>query len=103
MNDLHYASYCGDIKSLANCLERGMDPNERDNYRGYTALHWLIDMLAVDGPRMEMMKLLISYGADPNAVATDEYKSTPLTLAAEAGTSESEKMTSALLKSGACT
>ena len=64
MTELHYAAYCGDIDTLKECLANGMDPNQKDEYRKYTAAHWVTDMSAVYGPRLEMLKELINAGAD---------------------------------------
>jgi len=101
MTELHYATYCGDMDAMVSCLDKGMDLNQRDEYRGYTALHWLLDMLAADGPREEMLQILIERGADLNAVAQDEYNSTPLILAKESGTECGDKIVQELLKHGA--
>lgn len=84
MTELHYAAYCGDHESLNRCLEAGMDPNQKDEYRGYTALHWLSDMAAAGGgPRDLMAKELIQHGADISIVSKDGC--TALQLANEAG------------------
>ena len=54
MTQLHYDAYCGNLEGLSWCLAEGMNPNDRDDYREYTPVHWLADMAAVDGPRVEM-------------------------------------------------
>ena len=66
MTELHYAAYCGDFDELTRCLGAGMDPNVTDQYRGYTATHWLADMAATGGPRVEMLRALAAHGADLN-------------------------------------
>lgn len=84
MTELHYAAYCGDRESLSRCLESGMDPNQRDEYRGYTALHWLSDMAAAGGDPRDLMAIeLIQHGADISIVSNDGY--TAIQLANEAG------------------
>jgi hypothetical protein len=67
MTQLHYDAYCGNLEGLIWCLEQGMEVNATDTYRGYTPTHWLADMAAVDGPRMEMLRELVRHGADINA------------------------------------
>ena len=46
MTTLHFAAYAGDLEAMEKALAAGLDPNARDDYRGYTALHWLADMSA---------------------------------------------------------
>jgi len=83
MSELHYAAYCGDAKALSNCLKAGMNPNQADTYRGYTALHWLADMAAAGGDdRAKMAAELMRYGADPTIKSEDQY--TAIQLAQEA-------------------
>ena len=99
MNELHYATYCGDLDRLAICLDAGMDPNAKDQYRGYTAVHWLADMAATSGSRLEMLRALAAHGADLNLKsATDQ---TALSLAREAGTEGGDELATALLTLGA--
>jgi ankyrin repeat protein len=64
MTQLHYDAYCGNLEGLIWCLENGSDVNETDNYRGYAAIHWLADMAAVGGPRIEMLHALVAHGAN---------------------------------------
>jgi ankyrin repeat protein len=72
MTDLHYAAYCGDAELLSHCLKNGMHPNQRDEYRGYTALHWLADMAAAaGGDRALMAEELLRYGADQELKCND--------------------------------
>lgn len=55
MTELHYAAYCGDLDALLYWLEAGLAVNATDTYRGYTPTHWLADMAAAGGPRVEML------------------------------------------------
>lgn len=99
MTELHFAAYCGDLDDLAHYLEAGMDPNVRDQYRGYTATHWLADMAAVGGPRVEMLRALVAHGADLNLVSSSGV--TALELAREAGSLAGEELVEELLRFGA--
>lgn len=99
MNRLHYAAYCGDLDEMVQQLDAGIDPNLRDEYRGYTALHWLADMAATGGPRLQMLKLLAEKGADLNLVS--DSGDTAVGLAREAGTVGSELLEQELIKLGA--
>ncbi len=99
MTDLHYAAYCGDGDALAQCLSRGMDPNKKDDYRGYTPLLWLMDMAATGGPRVEMFQALVRHGADIHATSSDGTSA--LTLAREAGNQTGDDLVEALLALGA--
>ncbi|WP_092411111.1 ankyrin repeat domain-containing protein [Dokdonella immobilis] len=83
VSELHYAAYCGDAEALSRCLEAGADPNHADQYRGYTALHWLADMAAAGGDdRARMAEELLRHGADPTIKSSDSY--TPVQLALDA-------------------
>ncbi len=64
MTELHAAAHAGDLDALKSALAAGLDPNARDEYRGYTALHWLMDMAATGGRRLEMLHLLCDAGAN---------------------------------------
>lgn len=99
MTQLHYDAYCGNLPGLVWCLERRMSPNKKDTYRGYTAVHWLADMAAVDGPRVEMLKALVQYGADVNLEAKDG--TTALMLARAAGSKLGKKLATELVRLGA--
>jgi ankyrin repeat protein len=99
MNGLHYAAYCGDLEELVRQLDSGIDPNIRDGYRGYTAVHWLADMAATGGPRVQMLKLLAERGADLNLVSGSG--DTAVGLAREAGSAGSELLEQELIKLGA--
>lgn len=99
MTDLHYAAYCGDLNALRHFLEVGSTVNAADTYRGYTATHWLTDMAAAGGSRIEMLKLLVQYGADVNIKTPDG--TTALMLAREAGSAEGDLLASMLIEFGA--
>lgn len=95
MTTLHFAAYAGDLEAMEKALAAGLDPNARDDYRGYTALHWLADMSATGGPRTEMLDLLLEHGADLDLVsATGE---TALSLARAAGAHGGDALAAALL------
>lgn len=96
MTELHYAAYAGDIDGLRRALAAGLDVNAADTYRGYTPLHWLADMAATGGPRLEMLELLIRSGADINRLALDG--TTALVLAREAGTAGGDELAAVLSK-----
>jgi ankyrin repeat protein len=99
MTKLHYAAYCGDGDALARCIATGMNPNQQDKYRGYTALLWLMDMAATGGPRLEMFRTLVSHGADIHIRATDGTSA--LKLARAAGTQSGDDLAAALVALGA--
>jgi ankyrin repeat protein len=99
MTQLHYDAYCGNLPGLLWCLEHGMDVNATENYRGYTATHWLADMAAADGPRVEMLKALVGHGADVNLRTPDGI--TPLMLARAAGSDLGDELASELIALGA--
>ena len=90
MTKLHYAAYRGDQTELERQLEAGADPNVKDQYRGYAAVHWLADMAATGGPRLQMLKLLAQHGADIDALA--DNGATALSLAIEAGSATGEQL-----------
>ncbi|MDR7151978.1 ankyrin repeat protein [Hydrogenophaga palleronii] len=90
MTPLHFSTYCGDMNELCRSLDAGADPNARDSYRGYTAVHWLADMAATGGPRVQMLRRLAEAGADFNLKAN--AGETALGLALEAGTAGSEQL-----------
>lgn len=99
MNELHYAAYCGDLAELLRSLASGVDVNATDNYRGYTATHWLADMAATGGPRVEMLDELVKHGADINIQTPDG--TTALMLARAAGSKGGDNLAVKLLASGA--
>lgn len=99
MTALHFAAYCGDLAELVRCLLAGADVHATDNYRGYTAAHWLADMAATDGPRVEMLRRLVQHGADVNTQTADG--TTALSLARAAGSSEGDLLAAELVRLGA--
>ena len=99
MTALHYAAYCGDLSELRRQLDAGADPNEKDDYRGYAAIHWLADMAATGGPRVQMLRLLVERGADTALVAGNG--ATVFELASEAGTVTGEQLLEELSQIGA--
>lgn len=99
MTDLHYAAYCGDLSALRHFLDVGPAINATDTYRGYTATHWLADMAAAGGSRVEMLKLLVQHGADVNIKTPDG--TTALMLAREAGSAEGDLLAAMLIEFGA--
>ena len=99
MTQLHYDAYCGNIDCLVSCLENGFDVNATDTYRGYTPTHWLADMAATGGPRLEMLRILVRHGADVNAKTPTGI--TPLILARQAGSAGGGELASELIRLGA--
>jgi ankyrin repeat protein len=100
MNEMHYAAYCGDRDELERALGSGLDPNTKDTYRGYAAIHWLADMAATDGPRMEMLRVLVERGADISL--RSDNGETALSLAVAAGSETGEELAMELKRLGAC-
>jgi ankyrin repeat protein len=99
MTQLHYDAYCGNLEGLVWCLENGMDVNATDTYRGYTPAHWLADMAATGGPRVEMLRALVKHGADINFKTPDG--TTTLMLARQAGNAGGDELASELVALGA--
>jgi ankyrin repeat protein len=99
MNALHFAAYCGDISELIIQLDAGVQPNAKDQYRGYTAVHWLVEMAATGGPRVEMLRLLVAKGADINLLSGNGM--TAVKLAREAGSVGAAELEQELFKLGA--
>ncbi len=99
MTQLHYDAYCGNLEGLVWCLENGFKVNTTDNYRGYTPTHWLADMAAVDGPRVEMLRALVAHGADLNLKSANGQ--TALMLARDSGSNGGDELAAELLKLGA--
>jgi hypothetical protein len=75
--DLHNAALHGDAERVRKLLEKGENPNVRDEY-GSTPLH-----KAASRGHVDIARLLLEYGADPNV--RDEYGWTPLHNAAYRG------------------
>jgi ankyrin repeat protein len=101
MTQLHYDAYCGDLDGVLRCLEQGMDVNAPDAYRGYTPTHWLADMAATGGPRVEILRALVAHGADLNMHNSDG--TTPLMLARAAGCDLGDRLAVELVALGAAT
>ncbi len=99
MTQLHYDAYCGNLEGLVWCLENGFEVNATDTYRGYTAAHWLADMAAAGGPRVEMLRALAAHGADLNLKSANGQ--TALMLARDAGSDLGDELATELLKLGA--
>jgi ankyrin repeat protein len=99
MTELHFAAYCGDLPELLRCLAAGQDANAIDTYRGYAAAHWLTDMAATGGPRVEMLRALVKHGADIRALTPDG--TTPLMLARAAGSKLGDELAAELVALGA--
>ena len=99
MTQLHYDAYCGNMEGLVWCLKNGMEVNATDTYRGYTAAHWLADMAAVEGPRVEMLRELVRHGADINKRTPDG--TTPLMLARASGSDLGDELAAELVALGA--
>ena len=99
MTQLHYDAYCGNLEGLLWSLENGLAVNATDTYREYTPAHWLADMAAVAGPRVEMLRALASHGADLNARTPDG--TTPLMLARAAGGDGGDRLAAELIALGA--
>lgn len=83
------ASLAGDASLVAAMLKRGADPNGRNHARA-TALMWSLD-------RVEIARMLLDAGADPNAAS--DFGRTPLAIAA--GQNQSQEMIKLLLERGA--
>ena len=98
MTELHFAAYCGDMNELTRALSAGLDPNSKDTYRGYAALHWLADMAATGGPRFQMLRMLVEHGADVNLVA--DNGATARSLAAASGSAVGEQLAIELAQLG---
>ena len=79
------------LEEVNNLLYNGAEPNLKDK-KGCTALHYS----AWQDTDVEISKLLISYGADCNAVQNEQ--ATPLHIAARNG---NEKTCQLLLQHGA--
>ena len=79
-------------------MAAGQDANATDTYRGYTAAHWLADMAATGGPRVEMLRALVRHGADISARTPDG--TTPLMLARAAASKLGDELAAELVGLG---
>jgi ankyrin repeat protein len=95
MSDLHIAAYNADVDLVLELLDAGHDPNEYDQ-GGYTPLLWAAFRGAV-GHQLPVIEVLISAGADVNAV-TRAGDSSALMLVAQAG---NDVLVRALVEHGA--
>lgn len=73
---LHTAARCGNLAAVQQLLDAGSDPNARD-FGGQTPLH---DALVTDPTdsypdSADVVKLLLRYGADANAIDTTDKRS----------------------------
>ena len=99
ITQLHWAAYCGDIEEAHAALSLGCDVNAVDLYRGYTPLHWLADMAATGGDRMEVLELLVRHGAAINVRSSTDM--TALGLARESGSELGDRLADTLVRLGA--
>ena len=86
------AAIAGDASLVLELLDAGT-PIESTGEHGETALHG-----AVAGGHVDIVRLLLQRGADPDAIASDGHDSTPLRIAIMFGRDES---VDALLEGGA--
>jgi ankyrin repeat protein len=70
---LFEAASVGDVETVRRLVERSRTAAEDRTDDGYTALH-----LAAWFGRLEVARVLLEHGADPNAVALNESRGTPL-------------------------
>ena len=99
MTELHFSAYCGDMNELSRQLDAGVDPNTKDEYRGYAAVHWLSDMAATGGPRVQMLRRLAASGAD--LTLRSNNGETAMSLARAAGSAVGEQLEDELRLLGA--
>jgi ankyrin repeat protein len=80
MTELHVAAYQGDLTWVRSCIAGGLQVNARDS-KGYTPLHWVVDMGCAPGEREEIVQALMDAGADPES--TDDQGRTVREVAIE--------------------
>jgi hypothetical protein len=76
LSELHYAACIGDAEMVSRLIAIGHDVNEVEPRCGYSAVHWLIDMSANGGDRLQALVALHDAGADLECKSLDG--STPL-------------------------
>lgn len=69
MGELHEAAYCNDRERVAELLAKGAEVDSLDA-AGWTPLMWSIDMAQAWGEPLEVARLLLAAGADPNSAAS---------------------------------
>jgi ankyrin repeat protein len=89
---LHALAEKGDLEMMRLIIKHGIDVNAKDN-TGWTALH-----LSVAGGFQRISKLLIQYGANVNAITSNQAKWHSIHLAASIGHA---KLCDILLQNGA--
>ena len=99
MTELHWAAYCGDPEGAQAAIDLGCQVNAVASYRGYTPLHWLADTAATGGDRLEVLELLVRYGAEINVRSAADM--TALGLAREASSHAGDELADALVRLGA--
>ena len=82
-DDIWGMVFAGDVSGVEQLLDRGFDPDLRDDPGGWTLLH----AAALTGD-VEMLDLLLSRGAEPAPVATASEGETPLGVAFHYGHEE---------------
>jgi ankyrin repeat protein len=63
-NPLSHACWSGSLEAAEVLLARGAKVHARDAVADFTPLHWAA---GTEPPRPQLVKLLLAYGADPNA------------------------------------
>jgi ankyrin repeat protein len=89
---LHFAAMSGDLPRCEELIANGYDPNAFDEI-GHTALHY-----AAEIEHFDIVTLLLSHGADVNAIDVKKIGRTPLSHVAQTC---SLKMAQLLLDAGA--
>jgi ankyrin repeat protein len=90
---LHIAADEGDLIRVKKLVEEGREVNAFDSTLSFTPLHY-----AAKGERIEIVKYLLSVGADVNAHEEDKIGETPLGAVAE---NCSYELAELLVKAGA--
>jgi ankyrin repeat protein len=66
MNEMHDAAYHNDAERVAQLLAEGAAVDSRDS-AGWTPLMWSVDMAQAWGEPLQVVRLLLAAGADPEA------------------------------------